>query len=180
MPEEMIARPEKVVPTPLAPVPVWSVPKMSEIAGINFSSQRAAPGPRPVSEADFETLIPWSVEKMNGRFPRLTQESLVHWTRSSLKNPRIRIIRTDNAWGAAIAATTFFEPEITVSDIFVVAQRATVDEALSIYRNFLQWAQGLNAVEVIFGSSTGVDISPFMKRLEGFSPKHMSFVRKLR
>src|SRR5271163_946028 len=86
MPEEMIARPEKIEPTPLAPVPIWVVPKMAELAGINFGSQRVVRGPRPISEADFEELIPWSVEKMNGRFPRLTNESLVYWVRGSLKN----------------------------------------------------------------------------------------------
>lgn len=125
---------------------------------------------RRVTEADFDELIGPSLSKFQERWPNLTAESTYLFCRSMLNNNQGLMIRTTNAWGAATFSRPFFEPFGIVSERFVVSIRNVSGEGLwseplAIYAAMRKWAISIGAAEWTFGSSTGMDLAPFAKRL---------------
>lgn len=150
--------------------------------------------PRTVVEADLEDLFEWGVPRFQRRYPRATEQTLRPYFTRAISDPRHRFLRTTLAFGLFVAGRTPWEPELMVSDIFVVGRApiATLNgegpdkalhkvgfEALNIYKAGKAWAESIGAWTFNFGQSTGIDLEPIAKRL-GCDFRQSSFCVTLR
>jgi len=174
----MIGRPEKLPIAALPEIPEYKIPKMSQYFQMQLS-EGELPMVRRVVEAEIGEICSKILPLFQKRFPRLTLDAAVSYTRMHLNRNDARVIRTDKAWGLATVERSFFEPEAVVKIQWVAKLETSAADPMAIYADFKNWAASIRAVELHFDTMTETDISPFAKRL-GFELKHVGFVKIMR
>lgn len=135
---------------------------------------------RLVPAADIDQMIPWMIEKIRLRFPRVDPGGLANYLKSATRDGQRRFLRTDNACALFQYEKTVFEPQPIVREIFVVSrdpQTAGFD-IRRLYSAGMAWAIDVRAVEFHYGGSTGIDITPVAKRI-GYDFRRFEFAKRL-
>ena len=91
------------------------------------------------------------------------------WANRAIGNPDGIFIRSDDGFAVAGAQSFPHEPNILRARLIYIASRCKNPWTFDGYRMFLHlviWAREIGASSFHFGSETGVDFSPFAKRLK--------------
>lgn len=172
-----IANPVRIESAALPAIAEIPAPRMSKYTEMRLPVEQL-PKVRRIVEAEVEELCRGAIPLFKERFPNLELDRFVAFIKSNMHSNMFRFVRTDNAWGAANVRTTFFEPQLTVSELWVVKIKTSLRDPLAIYADFVSWGRSIKAAEFHFGSMTGIDIKPFAEAI-GFDKKHVSYAKLL-
>ena len=121
---------------------------------------------RRVVPAEIDWVIEWGLPRFQRRFPRCTAQSIWPMLNAGCQGGPMYFVRTESACGLFVADRTAWEPELFVSDVFVVKKReGATEERDAIYRAGLRWAEEIGAVTFQFGAETGVKLDEIAQRL---------------
>jgi hypothetical protein len=82
----------------------------------------------------------------------------------AMGDPSVLLIRSENAFGCAVAERTLYEPRLWVKEQWVFSLNKS-GESLLIYKAMMDWAKSINAFRFTFGSLTEADLDAVAKRL---------------
>ena len=113
------------------------------------------PMPRPDTVrvpalADFAPLLDWAFPLIQVRYPRVMKmpaRQLLTHAATAPANPPMRVLRTENALGLAVAERDAFEPEWSVR-VKLVVHRDAPDEAELVRAALHDWAKTIGAISV--------------------------------
>jgi hypothetical protein len=135
---------------------------------------------RRVVPAEIDGLIEWGLPRFKHRYPRATAQSIYPLLTLACGGGPLLFIRTESCVGLFAADRTPFEPELSVSDVFVCKKREGADdERDAIYRAGLRWAQEIGAVTYTFASTTGAKLDAVAEKI-GFDFPVSGFTKVLR
>lgn len=135
---------------------------------------------RLASEADVQGIVSWALPKFQNRYPRATEDSVLPFLRNATRARHLRFFVSDNGASLWNASRTPWEPELTVSDVFVVVKEPNFAavHAMRHYLAGLAWAQEVGAVEFFFAASTDIDLVPIARRI-GYDHRSYGFAKRL-
>ena len=134
------------------------------------------PTVRRVVESDLEELIPVSVSLLKKTHPAISQNAIIGYVRGNLLNNKIRIVRTNYAWGAAEITRDFYEEQLSAEIKFVCKIKTVAPDAVAIYEDLKKWAKACGAKKLYYGtSSVDTNIESIAKRI-GFSRKMIGYM----
>lgn len=137
------------------------------------------PAVRRVQESDLEELIPTALKLMKKSYPNISQAALVSYIRGNLTNNRTRIVRTNNAWGAAEITRDFYEEQLSAEIKFVCKIEHSAPDTVAIYEDLKRWAKTTGAKKLYYGTTTAdSNIEQFAKRI-GFNRKIVGYMLEL-
>lgn len=167
--------PQFIKPPPPKEAPVFVVPRMS-----NMPQEAYVPKVRRVVEAEIEEIAMRAQPFFKERYPRMTPEGTTTFLRSIINNNRWLFIRTAYSAGCAYVKQDVFEPLPVVVEFAIVSwsHSALGSGGIRIHREFIKWAESINAIEYWFGSANNTDLSAFAKRL-GCEATNVQHVKKL-
>lgn len=181
-PHRVYAQPDQLQTFPGPETPDRTVPR--QVEAFSFPRMEMPPQPEPqaadvriASEADIDWMLSWGIQKFISRYPSLTPERAEAFLRLGMYDQNYRLVRTKHGAAMFMAARTPWEPELTVSDVFVAMEQPAVRELIALYDWGFEWSKLIRAVEFQFGSSTGVDITPIAERI-GYDYKMVGFIKR--
>lgn len=160
----MIALPTKV---PTAPEPqAFEIPpqKMSAYHEMRLPLSELPPV-RNVIEAEVEPLCAEALPYMQKEFPRLDSGSFIHFVRSTFRDNKIRLVRTDDAWGCAEASMSIWEPKVSVKVLWIAKLVNSTVDGMTLLKYFEDWAKTIKAQKITVAGVQGVDLSAAAKVL---------------
>ena len=133
---------------------------------------------RRVFAADVDNLCRASFPHFQKKFPRLEVENFIRFVNSSLWDNRWKFLQTDDAWGAAEAVRTFWEPEITVEVRWLQRLNSKTIDAAALIHAFEFWARSINAVKLVLWEMPGIDLPSYAKNL-GIDGRATQYIKVL-
>jgi len=160
----MIALPTKVAE--VAAPPVFEIPpqKMSTYHEMRLPLSEL-PEVRNVVESEVEPLCTQALPYLQKEFPRLDSGSFIHYARSTFRDNKIKLVRTDDAWGCAEASMSIWEPQLTVRVLWIAKLTNSTVDGMTLLKYFENWAKSVRAKKLVVHGVQGVDLSAAAKVL---------------
>lgn len=172
-----IARPTTLVTAGLPGIVEIPPQRMSAHSAIRLP-EAELPAVRRVVDAEVEELARKGLPFLQLRYPRLDIGSFTHFVRGALWRNTLRIVRTEDAWGAAEASLTIWEPNLTVRVLWLQRLSNSIVDPMAILRDFEAWARNIRATKISMEDAPGINLSECAKVLD--MTKEVVFEKELK
>ena len=160
----VIARPTTLTTAGLPGIVEIPPQRMAARAAIRLP-EAELPAVRKVIDAEVEELALKGLPFLQLRYPRLDIGSFTHFVRGALWKNTYRIVRTEDAWGAAEASMSIWEPNLTVKVLWLQRLSNSTVDPMAILRDFEAWTRSIRATKFSVEDAPGINLSDCAKVL---------------
>lgn len=130
---------------------------MTQQAAVKFAGFEPPSPSRRVGDPDLLNIGSWLLDELRqGRWPDLTDRTIVGWLRGLMNNPEFLFICNDKAVLLAQQIREHMEPRPVVIEIFCCSQDGGMRDGAGLYADMKRWAESLGASKLIIEQFTKV------------------------